>query len=168
MAVGTMQYDANLPERFDLVYTGEDGKDRRPVMLHRAVLGTVERFLSVYIEHCGGDFPAWLAPAQAIVLTVSDKSSAYAREVAARLRARGLRIDVDLDDDRLGAKIRHAHAYRYPYMIIVGTKDAEERTVSIRSRDRGDLGQLALDEFVTQLAAESVIPTGCAGASLSA
>ncbi|MDF2692095.1 MAG: threonyl-tRNA synthetase [Labilithrix sp.] len=156
--LGTMQYDPNLPERFDLAYTGEDGKDHRPVMLHRAVFGTFERFLSVYLEHCGGNFPTWLAPTQAIVLTVSDKSEAYGRSVLEELRAKGLRAEGDFSADKLGAKIRTARTFRHPYMVVVGPKDAEAGTVSVRSRDAGELGAMPRAEFVAKLQGESVPP----------
>jgi threonyl-tRNA synthetase len=156
--LGTMQFDPNLPERFELAYTGEDGKDHRPIMLHRAVFGTFERFLSVYLEHCGGNFPTWLAPAQAIVLTVSDKSEAYGRSVLEELRAQGLRVEGDFSADKLGAKIRAARTYRHPYMLVVGPKDAEAGTVSVRSRDAGELGAMPRAEFTAKLLAESVPP----------
>jgi threonyl-tRNA synthetase len=156
--LGTMQYDPNLPERFELAYTGEDGKDHRPVMLHRAVLGTFERFLSVYLEHCAGNFPAWLAPTQAIVLTVSDKSEEYGKKVVAELRSKGLRVDADFSADKLGAKVRNARLLRHPYMLVVGPKDAEAGAVSVRSRDKGDLGAMPLDQFAATLEAESQPP----------
>lgn len=156
--LGTMQYDPNLPERFELAYTGEDGKDHRPVMLHRAVFGTFERFLSVYLEHCGGNFPTWLAPTQAIVLTVSDKSEAYGRSVLEELRSKGLRAEGDFSADKLGAKIRAARAFRYPYMLVVGPKDAESSSVSVRSRDAGELGAMPRAEFVAKLLMESIPP----------
>jgi threonyl-tRNA synthetase len=157
--LGTLQYDPNLPERFDLAYTGEDGKDHRPVMLHRAVLGTFERFLSVYLEHCAGNFPTWLAPTQAMVLTVSDKSEAYGRSVLEELRAKGLRAEGDFSADKLGAKIRSARTLRYPYLLIVGPKDAEAGSVSVRSRDAGELGAMPRAEFVAKLSAENAPPT---------
>ena len=156
--LGTMQYDPNLPERFELDYVGDDGKEHRPVMLHRAIFGSLERFISVYIEHCGGNFPAWIAPVQAIVLTVSDKTEAYGRDVLARLKAKGFRVDEDFSGDKLGAKIRNARATRHPYMLIVGPKDAEGGTVSVRSRDRGELGAMAFDPFVAMLTEESKTP----------
>ena len=156
--LGTLQYDPNLPERFDLGYTGEDGKDHRPVMLHRAVLGTMERFLSVYLEHCGGNFPTWLAPTQAMILTVSDKSEAYGRSVLEELRAKGLRADADFSADKLGAKIRTARGMKYPYLVVVGPKDAEGGTVSVRSRDAGELGAMPRAEFVARLLGESTPP----------
>lgn len=155
---GTIQYDPNLPERFELAYTAEDGKDRRPVMLHRAVFGSLERFFSVYLEHCGGNFPTWIAPTQAIVLTVSDKSEAYGRSVLEELRSKGLRVEGDFGADKLGAKIRAARVFRHPYMLVVGPKDAEAGTVSVRSRDAGELGAMPRAEFVAKLLAESVPP----------
>jgi threonyl-tRNA synthetase len=156
--LGTMQYDPNLPERFDLTYVGEDGKEHRPVMLHRAVFGTFERFLSVYLEHCGGNFPTWLSPTQAIVLTVSEKSEEYGRSILAELKSRGVRVDSDFSADKLGAKIRNARMLRHPYMLIVGPKDAEAGNVSVRSRDAGELGAMPRAEFVTKILAESAAP----------
>ncbi len=157
--LGTIQYDPNLPERFELAYTGEDGKDHRPVMLHRAVLGSIERFFSVYLEHCGGNFPTWIAPTQALVLTVSEKSDEYARKVVAELRGRGLRVDADMSADKLGAKIRNARGTRVPYMLVVGPKDAEAGAVSVRSRDKGELGAMPLAQFGEMLAAEAKAPS---------
>jgi threonyl-tRNA synthetase len=156
--LGTIQYDPNLPERFELAYTGEDGKDHRPVMLHRAVLGSLERFISVYLEHCAGGFPSWIAPTQAIVLTVSDKSEEYGRKVASELRAKGLRVETDFSADKLGAKIRNARVFRHPYMLVVGPKDAEAGTVSVRSRDKGELGAMPIAQFAEQLLTESKPP----------
>jgi threonyl-tRNA synthetase len=156
--LGTIQYDPNLPERFQLDYVGDDGKDHRPVMLHRAVFGSLERFISVYIEHCGGNFPAWIAPVQAIVLTVSDKSEAYGRDVLARLSALGLRVEGDFTGDKLGAKIRNARGARHPYMLIVGPKDVEGGTVSVRSRDKGELGAMPFSQFAELLGAEGKAP----------
>ena len=158
--LGTIQYDPNLPERFGLAYIGEDGKEHRPVMLHRAVLGSIERFFSVYLEHCGGNFPVWLAPTQALVLTVSDKSDAYARKVLAELRGRGLRVEADLSADKLGAKIRNARLTRVPYILVVGPKDAEAGAVSVRSRDRGELGAMPLAAFAELALGEAQPPRG--------
>jgi threonyl-tRNA synthetase len=157
--LGTIQYDPNLPERFELDYVGDDGKEHRPVMLHRAVFGSLERFISVYIEHCGGNFPAWIAPLQAVVLTVSDKSEAYGRDVLARLKAKGFRVEADFSGDKLGAKIRNARSTRHPYMIVIGEKDAEGGTVSVRSRDKGELGAMPFDQFAAMLAEESNPPS---------
>lgn len=127
-------------------------------MLHRAVLGTFERFLSVYLEHCGGNFPTWLAPTQAIVLTVSEKSEEYGRSVLEELRAKGIRAEADFSADKLGAKIRNARVLRHPYMLVVGPKDAEAGTVSVRSRDAGDLGAMPRTELIARILAESEPP----------
>jgi threonyl-tRNA synthetase len=156
--LATLQYDPNLPARFGLRFTGEDGKDHQPVMLHRAIFGSIERFFGVYLEHCGGNFPTWLAPRQAIVLTVSEKSDGYARQVVTRLQARGLRVDADLASDKLGAKIRNARLLRYPYMLVVGPKEAEIDSVGVRSRDAGELGAMKVDELAARLVAESAPP----------
>jgi threonyl-tRNA synthetase len=153
--LGTIQYDTNLPSRFDLSFVGDDGHSHRPVMLHRAIFGTLERFFAVYLEHCGGNFPTWLAPKQAIVLTVSQKTDEYARQVATRLRAQRVRVEVDLSSDKLGAKIRNARLLRYPYLLVVGPKEAETDSVGVRSRDAGELGTMKVDELAAKLVAES-------------
>jgi threonyl-tRNA synthetase len=137
---------------------GEDGKDHQPVMLHRAIFGSIERFFAVYLEHVGGNFPTWLAPRQAIVLTVSEKSDEYARGVVDRLKAKGLRIDSDLSSDKLGAKIRNARLSRYPYMLVVGPKEAEVDAVGVRSRDAGELGAMKVEELAARLLTESAPP----------
>ena len=156
--LGTMQYDPNLPERFELAYTGEDGKDHRPVMLHRAVFGTFERFLSVYLEHVGGNFPTWLSPTQAAVLTVSEKSEAYGRSVVDDLKAQGFRVEGNFTADKLGSKIRQARNMRHPYLVVVGEKDAEDGTVSVRSRDGGELGAMTRAAFAEKLRTEHTAP----------
>jgi threonyl-tRNA synthetase len=156
--LGTMQYDPNLPERFELSFIGEDGKEHRPVMLHRAIFGSLERFFSVYLEHCAGNFPVWIAPRQAVVLTVSDKADPYAKRVHETLRARGLRVDVDLSADKLGAKVRNARLQRYPYLLVVGAKEAEAGTVGVRSRDEGELGAMPLEELAAKLLEEARAP----------
>ncbi|MCL2776862.1 MAG: threonine--tRNA ligase [Polyangiaceae bacterium] len=156
--LGTIQYDPHLPELFDLSYVGEDGKEHRPIMLHRAVLGSLERFISVLIEHCGGNLPTWLAPTQATIVSVSDKSEAYGRSVLTELRAQGLRVDSDWSADKLGAKIRAARLMRVPYIVVVGPKDAEAGTVSVRSRDKGELGAMPRVTFAELLVSESRAP----------
>jgi threonyl-tRNA synthetase len=156
--LGTLQHDPNLPARFDLRFTGEDGKDHRPVMLHRAIFGSIERFFSVYLEHCGGNFPTWLAPRQAIVLTVSEKSDEYARRVVEILKDKGLRVDSDLSSDKLGAKIRNARLLRYPYLLVVGPKEVEAGAVGVRSRDAGELGAMPLQELAARLLTETLPP----------
>ena len=129
------------------------------MMLHRAVFGSLERFISVYIEHCGGNFPTWIAPMQAVILTVSDKSEAYGRNIFGCLKSKGFRVEADFSGDKLGAKIRNARSARHPYMIVLGEKDAENNTVSIRSRDKGELGAMPLEQFLAMLTEESKVPS---------
>jgi len=156
--LGTFQLDPNLPSRFELSYTGEDGKDHRPMMLHRAIFGSLERFFSIYLEHVGGNFPAWISPRQAILVTVSEKVDGYARKAHDELRRAGLRVDIDDSADKLGAKIRNARLARYPYILVVGPKEAEAGAVGVRSRDAGELGAMPLGDFAARLAAESRAP----------
>ena len=152
--LGTVQVDFQLPERFDLHYAGADNKPHRPVMIHRAPFGSMERFVGVLIEHFAGAFPVWLAPEQARVLPVSDKVAVYATEVAAALRAAGARVGVDRSQDKLGAKIRLAQVEKVPYMLVVGGKEAESRAVSVRSRKAGDEGVQPLQNFVERIKQE--------------
>lgn len=158
--LGTLQVDYALPDRFELEYTGADGAAHRPVMLHRAIYGSLERFLSIFIEHTGGNFPAWLAPEQARIVTVSEKQNDYGAEALAYLRARGLRVEADLGPDKLGAKIREARLARVPYILVVGDKEVENRSVSPRSRDLDrNLDPIALTAFADQLVAEATAPS---------
>jgi threonyl-tRNA synthetase len=153
--LGTIQYDPNLPERFELAYTGDDGKDHMPIMLHRAILGSLERFFAVYVEHCAGRFPVWLAPKQATVITVMDTANEYARTVITELRANGIRVDEDLSKDKLNAKIRNAQLSRVPYMLILGQRDVEAKTVSVRLREGGtDLGAMPLAQLIARVQGE--------------
>jgi threonyl-tRNA synthetase len=154
--LGTIQVDYAMPESFELEYVGSDGQMHRPVMLHRAILGSVERFMGVYIEHCGGAFPVWIAPEQVTLLTVSEKQEAYAIEAKAYLAGRGLRVITDLSSDKLGAKIRNARMMRYPYLGIIGDREAETRSISPRSHAQGELGSMALDSFADRILAEAV------------
>jgi threonyl-tRNA synthetase len=153
--LGTMQVDYAMPESFDLQYVGPDGQMHRPVMLHRAILGSVERFMGVYIEHCAGAFPVWLAPEQVALLTVSEKQAEFAREAEAYLLSRGVRVIADLGADKLGAKIRNARMMRYPYLGILGDREAETRTVSPRSRELGELEAMSLQSFADRVLAEA-------------
>jgi threonyl-tRNA synthetase len=146
--LGTIQCDFNFPELFDLTYVGEDNQAHRPVMLHRAILGSVERFLAIVIEHTAGDFPLWLSPVQAVVLPVSDKFSGYAREVGERLRVGGLRVEVDDRNEKLGARIRNAEMMKVPYMLVAGEREQAEGSVSPRKRKAGDLGAMAVEQFL--------------------
>jgi threonyl-tRNA synthetase len=156
--LGTIQVDYTLPDRFELEFVGEDGKGHRPVMLHRAVLGSLERFLGVYIEHVGGAFPVWLAPEQVCLVTVSEKQIEYAKDATSYLRGKGIRVVADLGADKLGAKIRTARLMRYPYIAVIGDKEAMARTLSIRSRQEGELGPLPLGAFADRLLTESTPP----------
>jgi threonyl-tRNA synthetase len=152
--LGTVQVDYNLPQRFDLTYVGADNQPHRPVMIHRAPFGSMERFVGVLIEHFAGDFPAWLAPEQARVLPISDKVGAYAQEVAARLKAAGLRVTLDEHADKLGAKIRRAEVEKVPYALVIGGKEAEAKAVAVRSRARGDEGVMPVEAFLEKLRIE--------------
>jgi len=154
--LGTVQFDFNLPERFNLTYVGADGKEHQPYMVHRALLGSIERFFGILIEHYAGAFPLWLAPEQVRVLPVSDKALAYAGKVRDALRAEGFRVDVDASAEKLGAKIREATLMKTPYQLVVGPRDEAAGTVSVRSRAEGDLGAMNLPEFVAKLKAELV------------
>lgn len=152
--LGTVQFDFNLPERFDLTYVGADGKEHQPYMVHRALLGSIERFFGILIEHYAGAFPLWLAPEQVRVLPISDKALDYAKKVQAALRAEGFRVDVDASPDKLGAKIREAALQKVPYQIVVGPRDEAAGQVSVRSRADGDLGAMKVADLVARLKAE--------------
>ncbi|MEA2164147.1 MAG: threonyl-tRNA synthetase [Thermoanaerobaculia bacterium] len=148
--LGTIQLDYALPERFKLSYIGADNGEHQPVMIHRAILGSLERFIGIIIEHFAGAFPLWLAPVQASVLPLSEKFLDYGRETSAKLRAAGLRIETDESNEKLGAKIRDAQLRKIPYMLVVGEKEVAAGTVSVRKRTGGDQVSLTIDEFVAQ------------------
>jgi len=156
--LGTIQLDYGLPERFDLEYVGKDGANHRPVMLHRAILGSVERFYGIYLEHCAGKFPVWLAPEQAILVAVNDTQVEYVEKLQAELKARGLRIHVDVSNDKLGAKIRNARNLRYPYICVIGDAEAAASTVSVRSATEGELGPMSVSDFSERLLEEAKPP----------
>jgi threonyl-tRNA synthetase len=149
--LGTVQFDFNLPERFNLTYVGADGKEHQPYMVHRALLGSIERFFGILIEHYAGAFPLWLAPEQVRVLPITDKQLDYARQIEKTLREAGFRVEVDTGAEKLGAKIRSAQLWKTPYMLIVGGRDEEAGVVSVRSRADGDKGQMKLEEFIAEL-----------------
>ena len=151
---GTIQLDSQLPERFELEYVGEDGAKHRPVMIHRVVLGSIERFIGVITEHFAGAFPTWLAPVQVKVMPITDRTAEYAKKVAAELESAGVRVETDLRNEKIGYKIREAQSKKIPYMLIVGDKEAEAGTVSVRTRAGGDLGAVALAEFQAKLLEE--------------
>ena len=146
--LGTIQFDFNLPERFDLTYIGSDGKPHRPYMVHRALLGSIERFFGILIEHYAGAFPVWLAAEQVRVLPLTDDQIPFANELAARLRGEDARVTIDTHADKLGAKIRRAQAEKVPYMLVVGKREAESGAVSVRSRSVGDQGTMSIDAFM--------------------
>jgi threonyl-tRNA synthetase len=153
--LGTVQVDYNLPVRFDLSYVGADNQPHRPVMIHRAPFGSMERFCGVLIEHFGGDFPVWLAPEQVRLVPVSDKAFDYGRSLLAQLKAAGARASLDEHSDKLGAKIRRAELEKIPYTLILGPKEAESQSVSVRSRARGDEGSAPFSAFLEKLAVEN-------------
>ena len=150
----TIQLDFTQPERFDLTYVGADNKPHRPIMIHRALLGSIERFFGILIEHYAGNFPAWLAPVQAKILPLSVKFLEYAHEVAAQLKAAGVRASVDSSDEKLGYKIRKAELERVPYSLVVGGREAEDGTVGVRKRLQGDLGAMPVADFAARLQSE--------------
>jgi threonyl-tRNA synthetase len=151
---GTIQLDYVAPDRFDLKYVGADNAEHRPVVIHRAIFGSLERFIGILIEHFAGAFPLWFAPVQAIVLPIADRHLDYAREVAAALRTAGLRADFDDRQEKVNYKIREAQLQKIPYMLVVGDKEVANRAVAVRSRAKGDLGARPLDQFVTDALAE--------------
>ena len=151
---GTIQLDSQLPERFELEYTGEDGQKHRPVMIHRVVLGSIERFIGVITEHFAGAFPAWLSPVQVKVLPVTDRAAEYAGQVSQALDAKGFRVEVDGRNEKIGKKIREATLEKVPYMLVVGDRDMENGTVSVRHRSGEDLGAMSLDAFAALLSDE--------------
>ena len=148
---GTIQLDFQMPERFDLEYVGEDGEKHRPVMIHRALLGSIERFIGVITEHFAGAFPVWLSPVQVKVLPVTDRAAEYADQVAAQLTENGFRVEVDHRNEKIGKKIREAQLEKVPYMLVVGDRDLENGTVSPRHRAAGDLGAMSFDAFEAML-----------------
>jgi threonyl-tRNA synthetase len=150
----TVQLDFNQPDRFDLDYIGADNSAHRPIMIHRALLGSIERFFGILIEHYGGNFPAWLAPVQARILPVGEKFLDYAAQVEKALKAQGLRVSVDDDNQKLGYKIRRAELDKVPYLLVVGKREVEAGTVGVRRRKEGDLGAMAVDDFATMLVEE--------------
>jgi threonyl-tRNA synthetase len=145
--LGTVQWDFNLPERFELEYIGEDNKPHRPVMVHRALFGSIERFFGVLIEHYAGAFPMWLAPLQVAVLPITDRINEHAEKIAHELRDAGLRVEVNVRSDKIGAKIRDAQLQKVPFMLVLGDRELEDGQVAVRERTKGDIGAMSLDEF---------------------
>ena len=151
---GTIQLDMQLPERFELEYVGADGEKHRPVMIHRVVFGSIERFIGVITEHFAGAFPTWLAPVQVKIMPITDRTAEYAKSVAEKLEALGIRTETDLRNEKIGYKIREAQLKKVPYMLVVGDKEAEAGAVAVRTRTGEDKGAIALDEFIASITEE--------------
>lgn len=151
---GTIQLDFQMPERFDLNYIGQDGEKHRPVMLHRVVFGSIERFIGVLIEHYAGAFPTWLAPVQVKILTISDKQKGYADELVKQFMKEGIRAELDDREEKIGYKIREAQLQKIPYMLIIGEKEVEANAVGVRARKEGDIGQMPVKEFISKIKEE--------------
>ncbi len=152
--LGTIQVDYNLPERFDLTYIGEDNGKHRPVMIHRAPFGSMERFIAVLIEHCAGKFPLWLAPTQVMILPISDKYIEYAEEVRMHMKKADIRVEFDERNEKIGKKIREAEMSKIPYMFVVGEKEMQEGKVAVRKQSKGDLGTKTINEALDFLKEE--------------
>ena len=148
---GTIQLDFQMPQRFNLEYTAEDGSKKRPIMIHRVCFGSIERFIGILIEHFAGKFPVWLAPVQVKVIPVSEKSMEYAAGVYEKLKAAGIRTELDHKDEKVGYKIRQAQLEKVPYMLVLGEKEAAEGAITVRSRDKGDLGAAGLEDFIADI-----------------
>lgn len=151
---GTIQLDFQMPEKFDLTYIGPDNQPHRPVMIHRVLFGSIERFIGILIEHFAGAFPLWISPVQAKILTITDRQLDYANKVAEQLREAGIRIEVDDRNEKIGYKIRAAQTEKVPYMLVIGDKEMEEGTAALRKRGEGDLGAMAIDDIIARLSQE--------------
>jgi threonyl-tRNA synthetase len=149
--LSTVQFDFTLPERFKLEYVGEDGQRHQPLMVHRALYGSIERFFGVLIEHYAGNFPVWLSPVQVVMIPIAERHAEYAEKVAAELRAAGVRVEVDARSEKMNAKIREHTLQKVPFLLVVGDKEASEGRVSVRTRGKGDEGQVATAEFVARV-----------------
>jgi threonyl-tRNA synthetase len=152
---GTIQLDFQMPERFELEYTGADGLKHRPIMIHTVAFGSIERFIGILTEHFAGAFPLWLAPVQVIVMPITDRCREYAEKAAAQLADAGLRVETDFRSEKIGYKIREAQMQKIPYMLVLGDKEAETGTVTVRKRSDGDQGTMNLDDFIMALKTEN-------------
>ncbi|MDA8210526.1 MAG: threonine--tRNA ligase [Clostridia bacterium] len=151
---GTIQLDFLMPEKFDLTYVGEDGQKHRPVMIHRVIFGSIERFIGILTEHFAGAFPVWLAPVQVKLLTVTDRAISYGKELRNRLEEAGIRVELDSRNEKIGYKIREAQVQKIPYMLVLGDKEADNKTVAVRKRGAGDLGAMGVTELISQVVKE--------------
>ena len=152
----TLQLDFQMPERFELEYVGADNEKHRPVMIHRTVLGSLERFIAIITEHYAGAFPLWLAPVQVIVMPITDRTKDYAQSVADKLLDAGYRVETDFRSEKIGFKIREAQLQKIPYMLVLGDKEAEDGVITVRRRGEGDIGAMSFEEFSAMLATEKV------------
>ena len=148
---GTIQLDFQLPQRFELEYVGSDGEKHRPIVIHRVVFGSIERFIGILIEHFAGKFPTWLSPVQVKILPISNKFNSYSEKIKDKLSSEGIRVEIDQKDEKIGYKIREARNERVPYIIIVGEKEAAENNISLRSRSNGDEGTLNLEDLIERI-----------------
>jgi threonyl-tRNA synthetase len=151
---GTIQLDFQMPEKFDLTYVGEDGEKHRPVMIHRVIYGSIERFIGILTEHFAGAFPAWLAPVQVRVLPITERQHDYTEQIMARLRSEGIRVEIDKRSEKIGYKIREGQLQKIPYLLVLGDKEVEANTVAVRHRKEGDLGAMGMEEFVAMIKTE--------------
>ena len=151
---GTIQLDMQMPQRFDLTYIGTDGEKHRPIMIHRVIFGSIERFIGILIEHCAGKFPLWLAPVQVRLMTVTEKFAGYANELKKRLEEAGLRVEADVRNEKIGYKLREARNARVNYMCVIGEREEEAGSVSVRSSKEGELGEMSVEEFTAKLLKE--------------
>ena len=159
VTVSTCQLDFLLPQRFELEYVGEDGEKHRPVVIHRAILGTMDRFMCFLIEETKGAFPLWLSPVQVKILTIADRHNEYADKLAEKLERKGIRVEVDDREEKMGYKIREAQLQKVPYMIVVGDKELEEEKVSVRTRESREQVSMNKDEFIEKIVEEAKIPS---------
>jgi len=158
----TVQVDFNNPQRFELTYTGEDGKAHQPIIIHRALMGSIERFFGILVEHYAGAFPTWLAPVQVILLPITDKQQAYAETVASQLRTAGFRVESDLRNEKIGFKIREAEKAKIPFMLVVGDREMQSGQVAVRGRSKADLGSMPVPAVIDLLkkdTAQAVLST---------
>ena len=151
---GTIQLDMQMPQRFDLTYIGPDNEKHRPVMIHRVIFGSIERFIGILTEHCAGKFPLWLAPVQVKLLTVTEKFAPYAQEVAKKLEKAGLRVELDIRNEKIGYKLREARNERVNYIGVIGEREAEAGTLTVRSSKVGELGEMPVEDFTAKLLEE--------------
>jgi threonyl-tRNA synthetase len=146
--LGTLQFDPNLPERFDLKYVGEDNKEHRPIMLHRAILGSLERFIAVYLEHTAGNLPAWLSPTQVQILSITDRVNDFCLDLMKQLKSHGVRVEFDQRNEKLSRKVLDAQMMKVPFMVVVGDKEAEAKSASLRLRDGKQINGIQIDELI--------------------